>query len=144
MPAPSLATLDDLETWMGEPVHVQRAEAILHAASTLIRTRTGRVWVDDGGAEVGVTDLQIAALRSVCVSVAARVYRNPEGRRQEAAGPFSWSVAAWAAAGLTLTDEELGLLPTAPGTINGLSSVRVQAPWGARGSVTGRRRGGTG
>lgn len=133
--APPLASVDALSVWIGENAEPMRAVAILNAASTLIRTRTGRVWVDDDGPEDGVTDLQVAALESVCLSVAARVYQNPRGLTQKSTGPFSWSVAAWSALGLALSPEEAAQLPGGqPGSVNGLSSVRVQAPWGARGS----------
>jgi hypothetical protein len=132
---PPLATDTDLVTWLGHEVNVPRAVAILNASSTLIRNHTGRVWVDeDGVTEDGVSDLHLEGVRLVCLSVAARVYTNPNGKSQSTSGPFSWSVAAWAAMGLALTDEEKAQLPGQVGAVQGLSSIRVQAPWAARGS----------
>src|SRR5690606_31064335 len=96
MALPPLATDSDLETWLGHPVDVPRALAILNASSTLIRNHTGRVWVDeDEVTEDGVTALQLEGVRLVCKTLAARVYDNPQGKTQRAAGPFSSSVAAW-------------------------------------------------
>ena len=136
MALPPLATLDELETWAGSSVDPARAEAVLSAASTLIRSYTGRMWVDAAGdPEATASVLHLQAVAEVTVRIAHRVYINPTGISQQAAGPFSHSVAAWAAAGMTLTDEDKGLLPNPVGGVNGLSSVRVVAPTAARGSL---------
>lgn len=133
MALPSLATADELVTWMGDTeLNEDRAEAILAAASTLIRVHTGRVWVDDDGPE-DVDEIKLEAARTVCLTVAERVYNNPKGVTQEAAGPFSRTIAAWAALGLALTDDEKGMLTTSSQGIPGLSSVRVVAPAHASG-----------
>lgn len=131
-----LATVEDLSTWMGVPVtDGDRAAAIIAAASTLVRNYTGRTWVDaEGEPEVGVTELQLDSVHTVVILVAERVWSNPRGVTQQVAGPFSESVAAWAAYGLALTDDEKTMLPTPSGSgIPGLSSVRVQAPASAAG-----------
>lgn len=109
-----LASVDDLSDWMGVDVsNLARAEAILSAASTLVRTRTGRAWVDaDGELEDGVTALEMERVKTVVVMVAERVWSNPRGITQQATGPFSQSVAAWSAFGLALTDPEKEMLPT--------------------------------
>lgn len=134
---PPLATLDDLEVWSSSVIpNAARAEAILIAASTLVRSTTGRTWVDaDEEWEEGVTDLQQDQVRTVVVMVADRVYANPAGVTQEAVGPFSRTVAAWAAYGMELTDTELEMLPGGSSGIPGLTSIRVVAPAAARGSL---------
>lgn len=137
MALPPLANLTEFIAWEpGEVSNTERATAILAAASTLIRARTGRVWVDASGEiEAGVTEVQRETARSVCLQVASRVYNNPQGNTQQTTGPFSRTVAAWAAQGLTLTDDELAQLGAAPQTgIPGLWSVRVVAPAQARGT----------
>lgn len=123
MALPSLATVAEFETWEQSRVTSrERATAILAAASTLIRAHTGRVWVDAGGElEAGVTEVQRETVRSVCLQVASRVYNNPLGSTQQATGPFSRTIAAWAAMGLSLTDEEKAQLP--------LSSAARPALW---------------
>lgn len=129
MSFPSLASIEDLEAWLGTSVDATRADAILSAASTLIRSHTGRVWVDDDGTEEGVSAQRLATIKAVCVSVAARVYRNPDGATQQQTGPFNKSVAAWSSMGLALTADEKAQLSSAKaGGIPGLSSVRVVAP----------------
>lgn len=131
MPLPALAPIDDLEEWLGVEVVSARAGAILAAASTLVRTTTGRVWVDaDGELEEGLTedDLKLQAVREVVVMVATRVYTNPGGVQQQTSGPYSETVAAWASLGMALTETELGMIASPAGGIPGLSSVRVIAP----------------
>jgi hypothetical protein len=133
---PPLATVEELQDWSPTPVtNTARAEAILSAASTLVRTFTGRMWVDaDGDWEESVTALQKDQVQTVTLQVADRVYSNPRGTTQEAAGPFSRSVSAWAAFGLALTDDEEAMLGGAIGTVGGLTSVRVVAPAGTNAS----------
>lgn len=128
MALPPLASTDDLEQYSGMSVDPGRATAILAAASTLVRAYTSRTWVGaDGEWETGVSEVHQDIVKTVTLTVADRVYRNPTGASQEAVGPFSRSVAAWAAFGMFLTDEEKELLPTGSG-VSGLSSVRVLAP----------------
>lgn len=115
---PPLASSDELETWMGVAVsNPDRAEAILAAASTLVRVETGRTWVDeDGATEDDVTTLQMEQVKTVVILVAERVWSNPRGITQQSTGPFSASVAEWAAYGLALTDSEKAMLPTTSGS----------------------------
>lgn len=112
----SIATLDDLEPWLTID-NEDRAEAILAAASTLVRSKTGQAWVDADGVQLeDVDDDDFEAVKTVVVQVALRVYQNPLGVTQQATGPFSRSVAAWAALGLSLTEDEAAMLPS---TIDG-------------------------
>lgn len=109
----SVASVDDLNAWLSEAVsNEERAEAILAAASTLVRTKTGRAWVDANGVQLeDVDDEDFEAVRTVVVMVAARVWSNPRGYSQQTTGPFSYSVAEWSALGLSLTEDELSMLP---------------------------------
>ena len=117
MALPPLANLTEFIAWEpGDVSNTERAAAILAAASALIRAHTGRVWVDASGEiEAGVTEVQRETVRSVCLQVTSRVYNNPLGSTQQSTGPFSRSVAAWAAQGLSLTDEDKAQLPVASG-----------------------------
>lgn len=131
----SLATYDEFVIWMGRDVdNSERAQAILDAASTLVRSHSGRAWVDDGTPDTDLTATQLDAARTVVLMVAQRVYNNPDGVTQQAAGPYSKSVAAWAAYGLELTAAEKSLIAVNSGGIPGLSSIRVVAPAEAAGS----------
>ena len=109
-----LVGFEDFETWASRPVsNKPRAEAIIAAASTLVRTHTGRVWVGaDGEVEESATELQLDAVRTVVLQVVDRVYFNPSGNTQQATGPFSSSVSAWYSAGCYLTDDDKTQLPT--------------------------------
>ena len=108
----SIATVADLQEWITVD-NVTRAEAILAAASTLIRAKTGQDWVDAAGVQLTtVDDDDFEAVKTVVVQVALRVYQNPLGITQQSTGPFSRSVAAWSAFGLSLTPDERAMLPT--------------------------------
>lgn len=120
-----------------------RAEAILAAASTLVRTFTGRVWVDvddEPDSDEPSYELEFDAAQTVVLIVSQRVYLNPSGTTQETTGPFSRSVAAWSAMGLALSDDEKEMLGGGqPDAIPGLSSIRVVAPAGTKASRTPHR-----
>lgn len=112
---PPLAEVDDLEVWMGVEISgesTSRAVAILAAASTLVRSYTGKVWVDADGETSDATDnpVRFDAVQQVVVLVSERVWKNPNGNTQENTGPFSHTVEAWAALGLALRDEEKAML----------------------------------
>lgn len=125
---PALASPADLETWLGQQIEAPaaaRAQAILHAASTLVRNHTGRPWIVDGDdgptPEDGVSEVRLDAVRTVVITVAARVYTNPNGTVAQTTGPFSRTVAAWASLGLALSDDERSLL--SGGGFRGLGTV---------------------
>lgn len=113
-----LPSVDDLATWLGVTITDEdRAEAIIAAAYTLVRSKTGRAWVDVDGEQLeDVSDDDFDAVTTVIMQVAARVWLNPQGVTQQSTGPFSKSVAAWAALGLSLTESELDMLPVASGS----------------------------
>lgn len=131
MALPAFASSAELSAWLGESCGVDdsvRAAAVLAAASTLIRSHTGRVWVDaNGDPEAGVTAAQLDTLSVVTVMVAARVWTNPNGRVSQTAGPFSESYER-GLQGLVLTESERRMLSPVLGGVPGLSSVRVAAP----------------
>jgi len=116
MALPPLATVDDLAAWVGTIPQAgeARAEAILAAASLLVRSETRRVWltedddVDDDDPPIDNDDVDVA--RTVVVQVAQRVWRNPGGLVSETAGPFTDRWADWAAEGLRLTETEKEML----------------------------------
>lgn len=113
----SVASVDDLNAMLVTEVDNQeRAEAILAAAYTLVRSKTGRAWVDADGVQLDdVTDDDFELVKTVVVQVATRVWLNPRGIMQQAIDGYSESVAAWAALGLSLTEDELGMLPITRG-----------------------------
>lgn len=124
MALPPLVALYEFETWASRPVsNGARAEAIIAAASTLVRTHSGRMWVDAAGdVEEDVTELQLDAAKTVVLQLADRVYFNPSGDTQNSTGPFQRSVAAWYSSGLVLTDEDKAMLgPTA--SVLGLGTI---------------------
>lgn len=135
MALPPLATVDELAVWLGVDItNEDRAEAILVAASTLIRTHTGRIWVDaDGDPEADADPVKLDAVNTVCLSVAGRVYTNPDGTKQESIDGYSNTVADWAAFGLSLTDDEKAMVGGSSVGIPGLGSIRVETPAAAAG-----------
>jgi hypothetical protein len=139
MALPSLATFEEFSIWETSTVdNEERAQAILAAASTLIRARTGRVWVDADGPEEGLTEVQLSTVRDVTLTVTSRVYNNPLGLTDETDGPFSRRVADWSALGLALTPDELSQIAVTPTTgVPGLWSLRVLAPAAATGTRYG-------
>lgn len=125
MALPPLATVADLEAWIGESIlddATTRAEGVLGAASTLVRSHTGRSWVDaEGALEVfdehhdDIWD----ALQTVTVQCAGRVWRNPDGSLQPTTGPHSDRYLELLGEGLVLTPTEKSLLGTALGYATG-------------------------
>lgn len=80
MANPSLATVEELADWLGEeitkPTDIKRAGFALAVASTLVRTETGREWLDERG-ELVVPRPDVLA--QVVVMAAARAFTNPDG-----------------------------------------------------------------
>lgn len=100
---PRLAELEDLSARVGVELAEEDAQALyyLDAASALIRAETGRTWVTDG-----VLDEVPADVKVICVEVAARIWRNPEGVIQETVGPFTQRLPDKFADGMFLTATE--------------------------------------
>lgn len=122
------ATVEDLEQRLGEPLvdtaKRDRAQALLHDASTLIRATAGRDW-DDPVPEVVAT---------VCVGAAIRAWRNPEGVRQKQIGQVSTTFAT-ADVVVTLTDEERRLIRVAAGHGVAIDSIQLTTGYAASRTV---------
>lgn len=142
MALPPLADVNALEEWLGleadslEGADAARAGAYLAAASTLVRGRTGRVWLAEGDEldtdepTIDEDDLEVA--KTVVLQVAERKWRNPSGAVQQTTGPFSSTFAAAAALGLYLSEEdELQLIPfKAAGAAKKLFTIATtREPW---------------
>jgi hypothetical protein len=117
-----LAQTNELAARMGgAALDLTRAVAILNAGSTRIRIFTGRMWVDP--VEESFSEVQLAAVREVCLSYAERVYRNPDGATQQQSGPYAKSVASWAAGGPELSAAEKAELRTIVGSTVGMGTI---------------------
>lgn len=124
MALPAFATIDDLEARVGDVVTPVRAQALLDAASTLVRSYVGRTWVDDDGElHADVPD----ALREVTLNVVERVLAGPsEGVANERIGDAGIGYFD-GATGFRLSDTDKMMLASTMAT-SGLSSIRVVAP----------------
>lgn len=125
----ALATVSDLEDLLEVDVtDTDRAEALLAAASTLVRAETGSAWVDADGDPiwVGTEDEKLMlvadALTQTVVAAAARAWRNPQGVVSETKGPFTIRHGEEAAFGLFLTDSERDVIGAAVRLWRGASS----------------------
>ncbi|HET8581766.1 MAG TPA: hypothetical protein VFL65_00830 [Jatrophihabitans sp.] len=123
MALPALADLATFRQWPGVTVRdgdEQSAELVLAAASSALRRRAGKTWVDTDGKLAGVPD----GLDLVAVAAAARFWINPEGRSLLQAGAESeqW---AGVVAGIAFTDDELATIAAAAGR-GGLWTLQTQ------------------
>lgn len=133
MPLPALVTVSEFADWVGDTIADDDARVIawIRAASTLVRSATGRAWVvDDDGTldsddpEIDDDDLEVA--QTVVRQVVERKWRNPAGVIQEATGPFSTRYADGAAEGIYLTATEREMLGTyATASRPGLWTIRT-------------------
>lgn len=95
---------------------------LVSAAVVSVAGAAGEEWDDET-----VPD----AVLGVVLGASARRWENPTDANETRTGPFSrgWDVAAW------LTPEEREVVAAYnTSSVNGLSSIRVQAPWGASGT----------
>ncbi len=119
MGLPALATPAALAAWLGVTItDDDRAQAVLRAASTLVRARAGENWVDAAGyLAADIPD----GIPQVVVAVAARVWVNPTGASSSTTGPFS---SAWPV-GFALTDDEAAMVDAAMGAtrVRGLGTI---------------------
>lgn len=83
---PAFAEPEDLAEWLGEDIPAdhedadcKRAQRCLRAASTLIRSQTGRDWTDEDGK---LPDDLPEELQDVCLACAGRMYTNPNAETQ--------------------------------------------------------------
>lgn len=123
-PAAPYATVEDLQARLGgkplDDAKRLRAEALLHDASTIIRTVAG------GGFEEPVPEI----VATVCLNMAVRAYHNPEGVRQQSLGQLSTTFAS-ADTGVAITDEERRLIRSAAGHGVALSSIQLTTGYDA-------------
>jgi len=120
---PPLATVQDLSARVGEQLIDSDPQVLyyLDAASALIRAETGRTWVVSGDLDPNLP----AEVRVICVEVAARLWRNPEGVIQETTGPFTQRLPDKFADGLFLTASEKSQLARYRATRPGLWSLKT-------------------
>lgn len=107
-----LATLDDLESFLGADLDHQRGAVVLELASSRVRTAAAQTWATPESVP--------ATARVVTLQLAARLYANPTGDTQVVTGPFSVSRTV----GLT-SDELIGLAALRPtGGLSTLTTTR--------------------
>ena len=132
MALPALVPLDDFALRLGGLAEADedRAQAALNDASALIRAETGdEDWVDDDGALEEVPEVIV----TICVAVAIRAFRNPDGVRQETIGNYSVSYADTSTA-VFLTEGERRMVRRAAG-LSGLNSIAIEGEWTANPAV---------
>lgn len=121
------ASVEELEQRLGEALagtERDRGQALLHDASTVIRAVAHGDW-DDPVPEVVTT---------VCLNMAIRAYRNPEGVRQQSLGSFSLTFGD-VETGVVITDEERRLISIAAGYGVALDSVQLTTGYEATSTV---------
>lgn len=121
---PAFATVDDLELRLPQAisnVDRPRAQAALDDAASLIREAGGKDWVTDD--DPPVLDDPPDILLTICCRAALRSFVNPEGVSQEAAGPFSRSIAN-ASSDVYLTKNEVAQVRRAAGKV-GLGTIQT-------------------
>lgn len=124
-----LATTDDLQTWLGATFtgdEWARAELLLVAVSNLVRSHCRKTW------ETGTIP---ETVHPVVLTVAARVWRNPEAATSYSItnGPFgkSMTFSNPAAVGLYLGPDDKAALPAPAGSGGGLRVIGTTRgdPW---------------
>ena len=94
---PPFAEPDALAEWIGEGIDAtsadwKRARRVLRAASNLVRTQTGRDWLNDDGTLDNPLPEQLV---DVTVACAARFYLNPNAETQcRGRSTTRWTAAA--------------------------------------------------
>jgi hypothetical protein len=115
----SLAAPADLEEWLGvtfDPSASARAQAVLNAVSSLVRSEAGLTWD-----AVAVPD----DVQAVTLTVAARVFNNPAAVASESVGTYSVRYSDPQAAGLYLTKGDKAILGKYRANARGLWSMRL-------------------
>jgi len=125
---PPLASTSELETRLGVTLSgadLSRASAALADASALIRQEADEDWVDDEGDLEDVPDI----VSSVCLAVAYRAYRNPEGTVQASVGDVSVTYGRQGGGGaIYLTQAELRAVRKAAGKA-AVTTLRYTTPY---------------
>jgi len=121
---PALVSLEEFAARLGgiAAADEERAQAALDDASALIRSEAGTEdWVDDEGALETVPDVVVA----VCVAVAGRAFRNPDGLRSEQIGTYSVTYGD-ATTAVYLTAAERRIVRRAAGMMS-LGSIELES-----------------
>ncbi|MCK9496597.1 MAG: hypothetical protein M0R75_14035 [Dehalococcoidia bacterium] len=126
---PPLADLEALAARLGVSdligLDAGRGQAALDDASALIRQEADATWVDDEGQLEDVPD----AVASICLAVAYRAYRNPEGTVQASLGDASVTYArTGGGSAIYLTDYEIKALRRVAGR-SAVLSVGYATPY---------------
>lgn len=103
-----LATVGDLAAWVGQPIldADARAEAVLSAASAIVRAYAGQTWMVDPAVLGDVPD----DVSAVTVQIAARVWMNPSGLESVSIDDATRRWGSGGSAGLRLTETEKAIL----------------------------------
>lgn len=126
MGLPALVSLDEFAVRLGgiAAADEDRAQACLDDASALIRDEAGAEdWVDDDGGLEEVPGVIVA----ICVAVAIRAFRNPEGVRSETVGGYAVTYAD-ASTAVYLTPGERAQVRRAAGR-SSIGSVTLESPY---------------
>ena len=127
MALPALATLEGLDDRGVDISDVSRAQAAIDDASALIHHTTNNRWVLDGAIDPAMPPV----VQTVAYKVIKRSLDDAGLALQSTTlGPFSETYRAPNVGDLYLSDAEKELLLTSSNTVTGLSSVRLEAPWG--------------
>ena len=128
MPLPALADVSELEARLGTTLSgadLGRAMALLDDASALIRQEAGEDWVDDHG---DLEDVP-AAVATICLAVAYRAFKNPDGVTQASLGDASVSYGrAGLGSSVYLNEHEVKAVRRAAGK-SGALSVALATPY---------------
>jgi len=122
---PALVSLEEFAARLGgiAAADEERAQAALDDASALIRVEAGTEdWVDDEGALETVPDVVVA----VCVAVAGRAFRNPDGLRSEQIGTYSVSYGDTTSTAVYLTAADRRIIRRAVGLMS-LGSIELES-----------------
>lgn len=124
MARPALATVDELQTALGEADPItdeDQAGSLLERASEIVRAEAHKTWLNDD--EDDLSEDLPGQIPGVVVSMVERASRNPTGTTQEQAGPFSRSFGPAAADRLFLTKWERKVIAEAAGQNVGLGTI---------------------
>ena len=127
----ALLELTDFEARYGSvPAEDQdKVEAILEDASALILAVAKTDWDEE---------TVPASVIPVVVSVARRLYENPDGYSMEMVGEYQWQ-RPQAAAATFMTDEEMEIIRRATGSKSGFNAIALEHPFGFHGPLTWSR-----
>lgn len=126
----SLASLAELSARLGVTLDPQssdgiRAQAALDDASALIRLEAGLDWVIEDSGDGELDPAMPEVIRAITLAVAARGYRNPDGKTQTSVGDVSISYGRSGEGAIFLTRSETRAVNKAAGG-GGSTSVGLE------------------